>query len=257
MHKLHKNGEGEPQIIGVVGPTAAGKTTLLDHLRVKLADLDLTVHDFPELSPEDNRYFAAYCAALSQPGFNPHAFDTQMTFAEHAFGQANKIGQLGANDVALWGVGPWGHFMYALRLTQDERMAHHQFESYCAYFFESLQEAPVPNVIVAAMVESADTLRQRIIARAEEENTPERRSEIDIPIEHWLLQIEYWQELVRQGVVLPLEALHQMGFDIDQNDIGQQIKQIPLLSLAADQIDWRTSDGINQAWNLVQKYLVI
>lgn len=213
-------------VLSVVGPTGVGKTEFARAVAlVKGGKL------YCEPAPDDFRVadgtFSDYVNNMAHSGHNPMALPFQRWMAGVSFDQFRQM--MKHDGMAIWEVGPFGHFMYAMKLTAEGRMTPAEFGEYCAFFFSKLVKTLPPAVVFVCMVESVDQLEARIQTRYQ--GDPSRAAEANYPTRYLEDMILYWQTLLRYGVPLPvIELLGNLNGN-GTPSIPIEGKQVPFLSI--------------------------
>jgi deoxyadenosine/deoxycytidine kinase len=206
---------GKP-VVGVVGPTGAGKTTLVRGL----ARL-LEVGAYVEL-PADNPFLEAYYKDIEQ-GQLPStvALQSQLWFLEASVKQGLEMAQ--KNQGGAWDVPPQGHRMYAYLAHEHGIMSDGDFEEYCQEFKRLTKGKEVVDVLVVTTAR-VDLIVERILGRG-------RSMEISTPKEYWEKQVEYWEN------------------ELAKNKGNNEIR------LDAGELDWKREDGVAKAWRLISEVI--
>lgn len=203
-------------IVGVVGPTGAGKTTLAEGLA---RHYNFKLH---REEPQDNPYWSQFYAELQTGGVSPVALKSQLFFLLTAQKQADSIRHTKKQSF-VWDVPLFGHKMYADLLHAQGVMTDADYEIYCSVYSLCLNSIPKPDVLVVATT-NLQTLQARIAQRG-------RQAELATPAEYWHDQIKYWDEKLSQP------------------------SQIPLLKVDSGEINWTTPTGVSQVWELTTQVL--
>jgi len=205
------------RIVGIVGPTGAGKTTLAEGLA---KHYQFQIH---REEPADNPYWTQFYAELQRGGVSEIALKSQLFFLLAAQEQARKISKTKKIDV-VWDVPIFGHKMYADLLHKQGVMSEADYQLYCQTYHLCLKTIPLPDVLLVATT-NLDTLQSRITQRG-------REAELGTPADYWRDQIQYWEDKVSQPSL------------------------IPLLKIDSAVINWTEKPGVSQVWDLTQRYLV-
>jgi deoxyadenosine/deoxycytidine kinase len=199
----------KPNLIEITGPLGAGKTELVKAIVKYLTERGFAadrVHTFPELLPSELEFFAQYYQQMACDGRNDLAYSFQLRMILHAFGQGlNQINKVRDEEIAIWEVGPFGHFMYAYCQYFAGKMSQLEFTNYLGNFFVQLSRAPLPEKVLVPLIVDVITQKHRITARAEQ--NPSRSAEHSIQNDYIETLITYWQTLLDLGGVLPLAVL--------------------------------------------------
>lgn len=213
-------------VLSVVGPTGAGKTAL-----ARALSLAAGASLYPEPAPINFESlagtFSDYVNNMALPGHNPLALPFQRWIAGVSFEQYEQMKM--SDGWSIWEVGPFGHFMYAMKLTAEGRMTPAEFGEYCAFFFSQLVKTLPPAVVFVCMVESVEQLEARIQTRYQ--GDPSRAAEANYPTRYLEDMILYWQTLLRYGVPLPVIELLGNFDRYDTPSIPIEGKQVPFLSI--------------------------
>lgn len=202
-------------IVGIVGPTGAGKTTLAEGLA---RHYQFQIH---REEPLENPYWKLFYAELQKGGQSPIALKSQLFFLLAAQKQAQAIAEEDTNVV--WDVPLFGHKMYADLLFKQGVMPPEDYALYCDVYAMCLQTIPMPDLLLVATTD-LKTLQARIVKRG-------REVEIGTPAEYWRSQIQYWEDKIAQP------------------------SQIPLLKVDSAEINWTNHTGVSQVWALANSYL--
>lgn len=212
-----KSLKSKRKILGIVGPTGAGKTTLAEGLA---RHYQFQLH---REEPADNPYWTQFYAELQRGGVSEIALKSQLFFLLAAQEQAQKIAQNKKENV-VWDVPIFGHKMYADLLFKQGVMSEPDYQMYCQTYQLCLQTIPLPDVLLVATT-NLDTLQSRIHQRG-------REAELGTPADYWRDQIQYWDEKITQP------------------------STIPLLKIDSAEINWTDHSGVSQVWDMTQHYLV-
>lgn len=203
-------------IIGIVGPTGAGKTTLAENL-AKHFGVDLQL----EL-PSQNPFLAQFYQELQDGGHAPTALKSQLFFLLAAQAQAQRIA-VGHKKGVAWDVPFYGHKMYADLLAEQQIMSTADYEIYTHVYELCLATSPKPDIIVVVTTD-IETLCERINKRG-------RVMELATPRTYWQRQIEYWQR--------------QLASHTTTNGIK-------LLEVNSKDINWSRKKGATLVWEKIQ-----
>ncbi len=165
-------------LIGIVGPTGAGKTTLAAQLA---KHLKCQAH-FEE--PATNPYFDRFYAELVQEGPSEVALKFELDFLLASYHQAQAIAK--SSQTMIWDVPLYGHKMYADLLHESGKMPDADYNVYCNVYEVCWQTIPKPDITIVVTTD-IDTLVGRIAKRG-------REAEQATPREYWQRQIRYWEE---------------------------------------------------------------
>ncbi len=203
------------RIIGIVGPTGAGKSTLAENLgRV----LPATVY---QEKPQDNPFFEQFYADLHN-GVKPSkaVLDSELFFLEAAFDQAIAARESLKTGLVIWDVPIQGHLMYAELLRQQGFLSQMQYEIYLKRYNECLAQIVLPDLFIVATVASTNLEDVAVLVQHMQERG--RVEEAGTPIEYWQSQVAYWKTQLE----------------------GQQER--PHVVVDSSKIDWRTEEGVAQ-----------
>lgn len=219
------NVEGEPLVIGIVGPTGSGKSTLAKELG-KLLDLPVE-----EELPKNNPFLDEYYEDIDE-GRRPSsvALQSQLFFLEESISQARKIEKRieDENIGGIWDVTPPGHRMYAELATKNGIMSEEDWWEYIGIYNQTVPHIIEPDVSLL-VTSDLDTLYRRIQDRAKEEES--RRSEINVDPGYWLVQIEYW--------------IWMRKMDVIKN----------LIEVDSGKLDWLNGNGAEEVWAMAMPLL--
>lgn len=207
----------KPLVIGIVGPTGAGKTTLAQSL-AKFYKCDLHLEQ-----PAQNPYLAQFYEELQTGGYAPTALKSQLFFLLAAQAQAQQIA-VGHQHGVAWDVPFYGHKMYADLLVEQQIMSTADYEIYTQVYQMCLATSPKPDVLVVATTD-LDTLRARIEQRG-------RVMELATPKEYWQRQINYWRQQLLQPETTP--------------------GRLPMLECNSKDINWSRKKGAEQVWEKIK-----
>lgn len=198
-------------VIGIVGPTGAGKTTLAD----KLGDqYGLAVH---RETLEDNPYLTNFYQDIDRGNLpSEWAFKSQVHFLATSVLQAKRIAEIDCSVV--WDVPPPGHRMYAYLQHQQGIMPEQEFGLYERLYQSLVQASIQPDLLLVATAET-ETIVSRIKHRG-------RDMELRTPEEYWRHQVGYWEDQLKSGA-----------------------KNMARVNTA--ELDWANGGGAEQVWKTV------
>lgn len=202
------------KVIGIVGPSGAGKTTLAEGLA---RQYNLHVH---LEKPSANPYLETFYQELQAGGVSPIALKSQLHFLLAAHQQAMEIRT--HSESVVWDVPLYGHKMYADLLHEAGTMPDSDYQMYNQVYDACLQTIPQPNVLLIVTAK-LPTLVKRIQKRG-------RAMELATPKSYWERQIRYWN--------------HQAQTEF--------MDKIPTLTVDSGSINWTSAKGISQVWDLAQ-----
>lgn len=200
------------KVIGIVGPTGAGKTTLAEGLAKKYK---LHVH---LEKPTENPFLETFYQELQAGGTSPIALKSQLHFLLAATQQALDI-NLQPGSV-VWDVPLYGHKMYADLLHEAGTMSKADYHVYTQVYNVCLKVIPKPSLLMVVTT-NLPTLVKRINQRG-------REMELSTPKTYWERQIAYWDSQAAQP------------------------DAIPTLKLDSGRINWTSAKGVSQVWDLAQ-----
>lgn len=203
-------------LIGIVGPTGAGKTTLATGLGKVYG---FTVH---QEKPQENPYWDQFYQELNEGGISSTALKSQLFFLLTAQQQASSLNATG--DTIIWDVPIFGHKMYADLLYQQGRMSKADYDVYMQVYQLCLSAIPKPHLLVVATANLA-TLVDRIHERG-------RAAELSTPTDYWQQHIGYWD-----------------------TQLSQQAGSIPLLKVDSGDINWKKKTGVKKVWADIEKIM--
>jgi len=174
-----------PFIVGIVGPTGSGKTTLAQNL-AHHHGWDLHLEE-----PANNPYLETFYDELREPGTSAIALKSQLYFLFAAQAQAQLMFE--ANKPVVWDVPIYGHKMYADLLRAKGKMTEDDYQLYLQAYQLCLKTIPQPDVLIVVVTDVV-TLVNRIAQRG-------REMELETPSDYWQSQIEYWQAKPDMGGV--------------------------------------------------------
>jgi len=202
----------QKKVIGIVGPTGSGKTTLATGLSRKY---HLQVH---LEKPTDNPYLEQFYRELQIGGSSATALKSQLHFLLAAHQQAMEIDQ--SSDSVVWDVPLYGHRMYADLLHEAGTMSAADYQIYYQVYQQCLKTMLQPTVLLIVTTD-VETLVARIKDRG-------RDMELATPQDYWQRQIQYWE---RQS---------------------SHLDTVPTLKLNSQRINWTSERGLSQVWKLAQ-----
>ncbi len=203
----------ENRLIGIVGPTGAGKTTLAETLgRV----LQATVY---QEKPQDNPFFTQFYEDLHSGVKGSEAvFQSELFFLNAAFEQAMAAKESLKNGLVIWDVPIQGHLMYAELLRKQGNLSEAQYQLYKQRYDECLAQIVLPDFFLVATVATTQLEDVGVLVEhMDERGRPEEKS---TPIEYWQSQVNYWKEVLAAK------------------------QEVPHVVLDSGKIDWRTDDGM-------------
>ena len=255
-------------LVEVVGPIGSGKTSIAQAIAKFLREeRGIRVDTYPELLPKDIQGFQTYYSEMAKDGPNRFALGFQLTMSLHAFTQGqNEIVNTNEDDIAVWEVGPFGHFMYAYCQYLSGKLVENDFARYLSSFCAQLNKMPLPQTLLVTLIEDVIIQRYRISERVRVDSS--RAGELSIQDDYLEMLIAYWSMLLEVGGVLPITALYDNGvsevgefygfklIDLDKiedhngykpdlkPETIELLKQIELRKIDPTAYDWRVNkDG--------------
>lgn len=209
------------KLIGIVGPTGAGKTTLAEGLG---RAFPATVY---QEKPQENPYFQEFYDDLHhQVKGSTAVFNSELFFLEAAFAQAKAAREKLSSGIVIWDVPIQGHLMYAELLRQQELLSEAQYQIYKKRYDECLRQILLPDLFLVATVGSAQKKDVEILVEhIAQRGRPE---ELETPLAYWQKQVAYWQA----------QTAHTQA--------------VPHLLVNTAEIDWRTEAGVQQVKTAVE-----
>jgi|GEM_PF-2322357 len=210
------------QLIGIVGPTGAGKTTLAQGLGKAMNGLVY------QEKPQDNPFFQQFYDDLhNKVKASVAVMKSELFFLNAAFEQAMAAKESLKKGLVIWDVPIQGHLMYAELLRRQEFLSQAQYDQYKARYDDCLSQIAVPDFFLVATVASTKLSDVEVLVQhMEERGRPEEQA---TPIAYWQKQVGYWKTLLKQD---------------------QQVRH---LVLNAAEIDWRTDEGVERVVQIIRK----
>lgn len=198
-------------IIGIVGPTGSGKTTLAERLGKQHR---LIIHrEDPGRNPWIQHFYKDIDGGRLPSDF---ALRSQVYFLSESVEQAKRISF--AEKSAVWDVPPQGHRMYAVLQREQGIMSARDFELYQELYAALVDASIQPNLLLVA---TADT--QTIVGRIHRRDRP---MELNAPREYWDKQVNYWEQQLATG--------------------PSNMRRVD-----TSELDWANGDGAEQVWETI------
>lgn len=222
-------------VIGIMGPIASGKSTLCRNLATYLDGKPKH-----ELNPEElgDEFKEFYLHLHLKP--NPFCYPFERKFLNRSLEQMAEIEQE-QDNIAVIDMPPVGHMMYMYLNMLNLNVLPETFQDYYRVFVELVSQSFHPNVLLMVINKDMNSVKQRLIQRAEQMSGRAPEIEALAPLLDLIArQTEYTQTLATNRL--------NLNYPFDLVELNRAVPQIPMILLHSDQEDWTTIEAAGELY---------